>query len=116
MSEPQCNNGTIHARLEKVHCHRVPQAMNGDPFLLQRRAEFGCRRAMLGQQVLHTVDAETFTLSAGKEHVVITTLCFSEPGFQHGECGLSKRCTAFFAALSDHSQVSAGPKDEVRPF
>jgi hypothetical protein len=71
---------------------------------------------MFGQQVLHSVDTETFTLSAGKEHVALTTLWFSKPCFQHGECGLSKRCTAFFAALADHAQVSAGPDDEVRAF
>ena len=71
---------------------------------------------MLGQQVLHTVDTETFTLSAGKEHVALTTLRFSKPGFQHVECGLGKRCAAFFAALANHAQVSAGPNAEVRAF
>src|ERR1700751_3453194 len=90
--------------------------MNGDAFFLQRRADFGCRRAVLGQQVLHTVDTETFTLSAGKEHVALTTLPFSKPGFQHGEGGLSKRGAAFFAALADHTQVSASPNDDIRAF
>lgn len=52
----------------------------------------------------------------GKEHVALTTLRFSKPGFQHGECGLGKRCAAFFAALADHAQVSASPNDEVRAF
>jgi len=71
---------------------------------------------MLGQQVLHTVDAETFTLGAGKEHVAATALRFSKPGFQHGECGLSKRCATFFAALADHAQVSASPNDKILAF
>jgi len=71
---------------------------------------------MLGQQVLHVVEAETFPLGAGKEPVALTTLRFSKPGFQHVECGLGKRCAAFFAALADHAQVSASPNDEVRGF
>jgi hypothetical protein len=62
---------------------------------------------MLGQQVLHAVDAETFTLGAGKEHVAVTTLRFPKPGFQHGECGFGERCTAFFATLAEHAHVSA---------
>ena len=35
VSEPQCNNRTIHAGLEKVHRHRVPQAVNGYSLFLQ---------------------------------------------------------------------------------
>jgi len=36
---------------------------------------------MLGQQVLYAVDAETFTLGVGKEHVAVTAWRFSKPGF-----------------------------------
>jgi site-specific recombinase XerD len=82
VSEPQCNHRTINACLEKVHGHGVPQAVNGHALLSQRRANFGCRHAMLGQQVLHAMDAERFTLGAGKEHLAITTLRLSHPGFQ----------------------------------
>jgi integrase/recombinase XerD len=109
MSEPQRKNRTIHTRLQKIHCRGVPQAVNSDAPFLQRGTDFGCRHAMLGQQILHAVEAETFALGAGKEHVALTPLRFSKPGFQHGECGLGKRCAAFFAALADHAQVSAGP-------
>jgi hypothetical protein len=85
-------------------------------FSFNEGADFGCRHAMLGQQVLHAVDAETFTLGAGKKHVTITALRFSKPGFQHGKCGSGKRCAALFAALADHAQVSASPNDEVGAF
>ncbi|AAP85889.1 putative integrase/recombinase (plasmid) [Cupriavidus necator H16] len=40
MPEPQCNHGTINARLQKVHGHRMPQTVNGDLFLLQRWTNF----------------------------------------------------------------------------
>ena len=68
---------------------------------------------MLGQQVLHAVDAETVAPGAGKEHVAVTALRFSKPGFQHGMCGFGERCATFFAALADQAQVSARPDDEV---
>ncbi len=71
---------------------------------------------MLVQQVLHAMDAETFTLGAGKQHVAVTALRFSQPGFQYGECGFGEGCTAFLAALADHAHVSAGPEDKVLAF
>lgn len=71
---------------------------------------------MLGQQGLHAVNAETFTLGAEKEHVAVTTLRFSKPYFQHSECGFRKRCAAFFAAFADHAQVSASPNHEAGPL
>ena len=64
---------------------------------------------MLGQQVLHTVDTETFTLSAGKEQVVATTLRLSKPGFQYSECGLGKRCgAAMLAAILAGARPARG--------
>ena len=68
---------------------------------------------MLGQQVLHAVDAEALPLGAGKEQVAVTALRFPQPSLQHGACGLGKGCTAFFAALADHAHVGAGPEAEV---
>ena len=65
VTEPQRNHGTIDACLQKVHGHGVPQAVNGDPFLFQRGAHSGRRCAMLVQQVLHAMDAETVTLALG---------------------------------------------------
>ena len=90
VSEPQCDHRTIHARLQKVHGHRVPQAVNSDPLLLQRGASFGSRQAMLGQQVLHAVDAETFTLGAGKEHVSVTALRFANQAFSTASVDLAR--------------------------
>jgi hypothetical protein len=40
---------------------------------------------MLGQQVLHTVDAEAFPLSVGEQHLSVTALGLAQPGFQHGD-------------------------------
>ena len=38
---------------------------------------------MFVQQVLHAMDAEPVTFSAGKQHVIVTALWFLQPGFQH---------------------------------
>ena len=71
---------------------------------------------MLVQQVLHAVDAETFALGAGKEHVAISALRLAQPGFQDGERGLGDRRTAFLATLANDAHVSAGSEDEVVTF
>ena len=71
---------------------------------------------MLGQQVLDAVDAETIAPGVREEHVAVTALRFSKPGFQHGKRGFGKRCAALFAALADQSQMSAGPDDEILAF
>src|SRR5258706_10684809 len=67
MPEAQCNDGTIHAGLQKVHCHGVPQAVNGDPLLSQRGASSRGRRSMLVEQVLHAMNAQTFTPGTWKQ-------------------------------------------------
>ena len=68
---------------------------------------------MLVQQVLHAMDAETCALGAGKQHVTVTALRLTQPGFQHGERGSGDGCAAFFAPLADDAYVSAGSEDEV---
>src|SRR3990172_8444085 len=113
MSEPQGNHRTIDARLEKVHGHGVSQAVNSDTLVLQRRAHLGGRHAMLVQQVLHAMDAETFTHGTGKQHVTATSLRLTQPGFDHGECGSGDGCATFLAPLADDAYVSAGSEDEV---
>src|SRR5258708_928132 len=45
----------------------------------------GCRHAVLGQQVLHAVDAETVGPGIREEHVALTSLRFSKPVFQPGK-------------------------------
>ena len=87
--------------------------MNGDALLIQRGANFGGLRALLRQQVLHAVHAQTFTLGAGKKHIAVTALRLPQPGFQHGARRFGQGCAAFFAALADHAHVSAGLKDQV---
>ena len=40
---------------------------------------------MFVQQVLHAMDAEMLTSGTGKQYVVVTSLRFTQPGFQDGE-------------------------------
>ena len=47
VTEPQCDHRTIDACLQKIHGHGVPQAVDGDPFVFQRRAQVGSRHPML---------------------------------------------------------------------
>ena len=54
---------------------------------------------MLVQQVLDAVDAETVTFEVGEEHVSVTSLGLTQPGFQHGECGSGNRSTTLLTAL-----------------
>src|SRR3990172_13040310 len=113
MSEPQGNHRTIDARLEKVHGHGVSQAVNSDTLVRQRRAHRGSRHAMLGQQVLHAMDAETCTLGTGEQHVTAASWRFTQPGFHHGEGGSGEGDAALLAPLADDADVSAGSEDEV---
>src|SRR5436189_4572844 len=94
----------------------MPQAVNSDTLLLQRRADLGGGQSMLVQHVLHTVHAEPFTFGAGKQHRALTSLWLSQPGFQDGECRFSDGRTAFLASLADDPYVSAGPEDKVLAF
>ena len=57
------------------------RTMNGDPLVLQGGARDGSRRAMLGQQVLHAVDAEPFPLSVGEQYLSVTALGLAQPRF-----------------------------------
>src|ERR1700747_3084220 len=74
VTEPQCDERTIEACLQKIHGHGVPQAVDSDTFVFQGRAQVGSRHAMLVQQVLHTVDAERFTFCVGEQHMSVTSL------------------------------------------
>src|SRR3984893_5798082 len=47
--EPQCDHRTIDACLQKIHGHGVPQAVHGDTFVFQRRAQVRSRHPMLVQ-------------------------------------------------------------------
>jgi len=69
VTEPQCDHRTIDACLQKIHGHGVPQAVNSDTLAFQRRAHAGSPHAVLVEQVLHAVDAETFTFCVGEQHV-----------------------------------------------
>ena len=66
VTEPQCDHRTIDACLQKIHGHGVPQAVDSDTFVLQGRALAGSLHAMLVQQVLHAVDAQSLTLGVGE--------------------------------------------------
>src|SRR6266704_5084916 len=47
VTEPQCDHRTIDACLQKIHGHGVPQAVHGDTFVFQRRAQVGSSHPML---------------------------------------------------------------------
>lgn len=71
---------------------------------------------MLVQQILHAMNAETFTFGTGKQHLTITALPLSQPCIQDGERGFGDGCTAFLSALADQPHVSAGAEDEILAF
>ena len=71
---------------------------------------------MLVQQVLHTVDTETFTFEVGEEHLSVTSLRLTQPAFQNGECGSGDWRTTLLTALSNYPHVSAGPENNVLTF
>ena len=87
VTEPQDDYRTIDACFQKVHGHGVSQTVNSDTLVFQRKAKVGSRHAMLVQQVLHPVDAETFTFGVGEEYLSATSWRFTQPSFQHGESG-----------------------------
>ena len=74
MTEPQCDDRTIDACLQKIHGHGVPQAVNSDTLVFQRRAHVGSRHAMLVEQVLDAVDAEAFAFGVGEQDLPVTQL------------------------------------------
>src|SRR5712691_7374998 len=81
--------------------------MNGDAFVLQRGAAFACRRAMLDEEVMHAISAETATSCIREEHALNASLRFVQPGFQDRDCGFRQRGTPFLTALANHTHMSA---------
>src|SRR5207245_10426635 len=71
---------------------------------------------MLVEQVLHTMNAQTFTPGAWKQDLLVTSLPLCQPVSEDGEGGFSKRCASFLATLADHSQVRPGANHEVLSF
>ena len=71
---------------------------------------------MFVQQVLHAVDAETFTFEVGEKHVPVTSLRLTQPGFQNNECGFGDWRTTLLTALSNYPHVSAGSENDVLAF
>src|ERR1700674_5075896 len=71
---------------------------------------------MFIEQVLHAVHAESSPAGIGKQNISITSLWFSQPGFEYSTSGLGQRCTALLASFADHSQVRAHPENEVFAF
>ena len=71
---------------------------------------------MFLQQMPHAVDGEPSRFVAGKQHATVTSLWFSQPGFQDGECRFSDGRTPFLATLADDSYVSADSDYEVLAF
>jgi len=55
------------------------------------------------QQVLHAMDTELFASGAGKQHLIVTSWWFLQPGLQYRACGFGQGYTAFFPPLSDDS-------------
>jgi hypothetical protein len=108
VTEPQCDHRTIDACLQKIHGHGVPQAVNSDTLVFQRRAHAGSPHAVLIDQVLHAVDAETFTFCVGEQHVSGTSWRLTQPRSQHGESRSSDGCTALLAPLTNYPHVGAG--------
>ena len=59
------------------------------------------------------MDAETFSLGAGKQHVTFPALRLAEPGFQYGKRGSGNRRAALLAALADYAYMSAGAENKA---
>ena len=116
VTEPQCDHRAVNSIFEKVHGHGVPQAVDGDPLLLQGGAVHGSHGAMLVQQVLYTMDAEAFPLSVWEQHVSVTSLALAQPGFQHDDYRSGDGCTAFLAPFADYSHVGVRAEDDVFAF
>jgi|GEM_PF-2444412 hypothetical protein len=71
---------------------------------------------MLVQQVLHAVDAESFTSGAGEQDVSVTSWWLTQPGLQDNEGGSGDGRTAFFAPLSNYPHVGTGSQNDVLPL
>jgi len=59
------------------------------------------------------MDGKSLTFGAGKQHVIVPSLGFSQPVFQNGKGGFGKGRAAFLAAFANHSDVSPCPNDDI---
>src|SRR5208283_1697752 len=91
----------------------VLAAGRSSPVLSPSRTPAGSRQAMLVQQVLHAVDAESLTSGVGKQDVSITSWWLPQPGLQDNEGRSGDGRTAFFAPLSHDPHMGTGSQNDV---
>ena len=117
MTEPQGDDGTIDARLQKVHGHGVSQAVNGDTLLTSTKGRpWTAVSRCLFSRYCTPWTLRRSPLALGNNTSSITALRLSQPGFQYGERGFGDGRTAFLATFADHAHVSAGSEDEILAF
>lgn len=75
--EPQSNDGTIHACLEKVHGRGVSKNVRRDTFIFQRRTFLACGGHVLGEEILNSVSTQPMAACIGEERIRGLTVSFA---------------------------------------
>lgn len=84
MTEPQRNHGPINTLLQEIHGGGVAKHMRAHALMLERWADGGRRRDVLGQQVVHAVRAQTTAACVWEYGLIWAFEWFFHPGSEDG--------------------------------
>lgn len=108
VSQPECDHGSIHPRLQQLHRSGVPEDMGGKTLLSKGRAMTTGLFGVLPNEAFDGIATESPATTAGKEYVRILAALLAHPLAQHGNGLRCQRRTAFLAAFSETAYMSTG--------
>jgi hypothetical protein len=107
MSEPQGNDGSVHAVLKEVHRGTVAQDVWAYAFSDERGARLGCRQSVFSDDVFHGVATELGASDCWEDGIVIRTGALLKPCFDCFDRVAAKRSTAPLAPLAFATDMRA---------
>jgi hypothetical protein len=113
VTEPERNDGAIHAVAEEFHCGRVSQHMRADPFPFKGWAPPLRGVYVSSDEPFDRIAAQCAAARRRKERVSWLPVALAEPGRKHADHVPLQRRAAVLAAFAFASQMRAGPQHEV---
>lgn len=113
MTEPERNDGAIHAVAEELHRGRVSQHVRADPFPFQGGAPPLRDVYVSSHEPFDRIAAQCAAARRRKERVTWLPVALAEPGGEHADHIPLQRRAALLPALALAPEMGAGPQHDV---
>ena len=107
VSEPQRNDGSIHAVLKQFHRRAVAQNVWAYAFSNERGARLGSRQGVFSDDMFHGIATEPDASNCWEDWVVIRSCALLKPCFDCFDRVAAKRGTALLAPLAFATNMRA---------